>query len=232
MCSALERHGVQAGGMSPSEGAVQFGAARHDSQAAIRQRPLQLERIAGRRRQPRVDFFRRRQDYRHRLRMEGADFLVGVRREEPVEIGRNRPLLQFSHRRPLRHPDSCETGKRSAFIERKPGGWLAAIGLLIRLGKAGPRYYAPIVGTEPAPPMGRCGVPHVCYASIDRFSFEREGWRRQSAACPDQLAARRTVANDRRGRIRKDRRHRFGVSETSPMAFANARMASAVLVIE
>jgi hypothetical protein len=61
---------------------VFLDAAGDDPQRPVRQRPLQPESLVWRRGHPGLDFLGRRQDDRHRFRVDGADLGVRLRRKE------------------------------------------------------------------------------------------------------------------------------------------------------
>jgi len=150
MCSDLERHGVQDAEMSAREGAVQFGAARHDSQAAVRQWPLQLERLAGRRGHPEVDLLPRRENHGHRFRMVRANQLVRLGRQERKDVIRRLALLHFPDRGPAR-PDAGKEGQRPRLVEGEPNCRRGAVRQHLVLGKTRPGHHALVLDPDPAP---------------------------------------------------------------------------------
>ena len=76
-------------------GRVFLDAAGDDPERPVRKRPLQLQGLVRRGRHPGLDFVRRRQDHRHRLRVDGADLGVRLRREEREDVVGGLALLDL-----------------------------------------------------------------------------------------------------------------------------------------
>jgi hypothetical protein len=88
-------------------------APRDDPQRTVRQRPLQPQGLVRRRRHPGLDLFRRREDDRHRLRVDGTDLGVRLRRQKRVEVVGGLAFLDLPDRRPA-GPDAGEAGRQLA----------------------------------------------------------------------------------------------------------------------
>src|ERR1700731_946085 len=132
-------------------------AAGDDPERAVRKRPLQLQRLVRTRSHPGLDFFRRRQDHRHRLGVDGADLRVRLRRQERVDIVGGLALLDLPNRRPV-GPDADEAGERAGLIEGEPDVPALA---LVKLAETVERDHAAVLRAQPPRPVFALHVPYV-----------------------------------------------------------------------
>ena len=167
-------------------------------------------------RQPGLPLGRLGQDHRHRLGMDCADLGVGLRRQEPEEIGAP-ALLHLPHRGPGR-PDAGEEGERPALVEGEPDRRPRAVGQRLVLGEAGERHQAAVLVPShprqceevvcrmlvtPGSPScrrvcGGVGMPQRAIASSrpsgvadDRGAVVRDRCRAAAACCRRGRSARR-----------------------------------------
>jgi hypothetical protein len=126
-------------------GRVFLDAAGDDPERPIWKRPLQLEGLVWRGRHPGLDFVRRRQDYRHCLRVDGADLGVRLRCEERVEVVGGLAFLDLPDGRPV-GPDAGEAGEGAALIESEPD---VTTFCLVELAEAVERHHATVLGSYP-----------------------------------------------------------------------------------
>src|SRR6516165_3763570 len=170
-------------------------APRNNHERIITERSLELQRLLGRRRHPEIEIGRLRENDRHCLRMNCADYLVRVGSQEGEQIVCRLTLLYLSHRRPPR-PDAGEECQRSAFVERKPHRWPRPVGQMLVLGKAGEGDETPVFDPEPSAPMRRADIANVGDARVCLLALQREQRRRHAPAGHREFSTAVLVAND------------------------------------
>lgn len=143
-------------------GGVFLDAACDDPERPVRERPLQLQRLAGRHCHPGFHLVGRRQDHGHRLRMNGADFRVRLRRQEGVEVVGRLAFFHLPDRRPVR-PDTCEAGEGTSVIERKPD--VAAL-RPVELAVGVERHDTAVLWSQPSCPVFALRVSDVGRAAV------------------------------------------------------------------
>lgn len=124
-------------------GRVFFDAAGDDFERVVWKRPLQLQGFVQGGRHPGLDFFRHRQDYRHRLGVDGTNLGIRLCREERVKVVSRLAFLDLPDRRPV-GPDAGEAGEGTGLIEREPD--VAALGL-VELAERVERHHTAVFGS-------------------------------------------------------------------------------------
>ena len=177
-------------------------APRDDAERTVRQRPLQRLRLRPRRRRARSPT----RPARSGSPASPWDGSPRPRRSAPMvrnpkRSARHRPFLDLPHRGPGR-PDAGEEGERPGLVEGEPDRRPRAVGQRLVLGEAGEGHEAAMLGSEPGPPVRRRRLPDVGDAAIDLLAGEVLRRRRHAPARHDELAALRSVADDRRAVVR------------------------------
>jgi hypothetical protein len=81
-----------------------------DPERPVGKRSLQLQGLVRRHRHPGLHFVRRRKDHRHRLRVDGTNLRVWLRREERGDVVGGLAFLDLPDGRPI-GPDAGEAGE-------------------------------------------------------------------------------------------------------------------------
>jgi hypothetical protein len=137
-------------------------AAGDDPERSAWKRPLQFQGLVRTGRHPGLDFFRRRQDYRHRLGVDGADLGVRLRREEREDVVGRLTFLDLPNGRPV-GPDAGEAGEGTGLIEREPD--IAALGL-VEFAEGVEWHHATVFGSQPSRPVFALHVADVGRATV------------------------------------------------------------------
>ena len=196
-------------------------AAGDDPERPVRQPPLRLEGLVERRRHPSLDFFRRRQDHRHHLGIDGVD--LGVRLPCQERVCRSWSCIHLPDRSPIR-PEAGKAGKGAGLVDREPD--VAAFGF-VKLAERVERHQAPVFYAEPprpvfftlrmfvVPPSGSifrsrlksivCPLASSFCARFFRF-HERVLRRRHAPSRGGQLVAVYSTPDNRRLVVRKGAR--------------------------
>src|ERR1700704_48127 len=147
-------------------GWIFLDAAGDDFERPARKRPLQLQDLVRRSRHPGLDFFRRRQNHRHRLGVDGADLGVRLRRKKSEEVVVSLAFLDLPNGGPV-GPDAGEAGEGAGLIEREPD--VAAFDL-VELAKRVKRHHATVLDAEPASPVLAFHIADVGRPAVRLYS--------------------------------------------------------------
>jgi len=139
-------------------------AGRNDLQRAVRKRALQRLGLVARGAHPDVVLFRRRQDHRHRLRMDAGDLGVRFAGEKAADVGCDLAFFGFPDTCPA-GPETGESKQRTALIRSEPDRHLLAVDGVV-FGERGERDQAAVLRRQLALPVRAVDVADVGGADV------------------------------------------------------------------